>query len=149
MPRIRMCDADREKYGGDEWLVLEMADIFDEETGVVEQVEEKWGLSPAEFLHAVSRGTVKGIRALMWVARWKQGIRDDPRTFRPRTQEFSGVVYEYTDRERALSEAGEAGPPANRAERRAAQEAAPKAPRKSTAASRRSSTGTGSGSSAS
>jgi hypothetical protein len=149
MPRIRMCDADREKYGGDEWLELEAADILDEETGVIEQIEEAWGMSPAEFLHGVTRGTVKAVRALIWVARWKQGMRDNPRTFRPRTQEFSGVQVEYTARETARSEeirGSEADPPANRAERRAAR-----TPRKaaSTARSKRSSTGTGSGSSAS
>lgn len=147
MPRIRMCDADREKYGGDEWLELEAADILDEETGVIEQIEETFGMSPAEFLHGITRGTIKAVRALIWVARWKQGFRDDVRTFRPKTQEFSGVRIDPTTRElekERLSKESEAVPPANRAERRAAR-----TPRKaaSTAASKRSLTSTGSSSS--
>ncbi len=148
MPRIRMCDADREKYGGDEWVEIEMADILDEDTGVVEQIEEQWGMSPAEFIYAARRETVKGIRALIWAARWKQGLRDDPRTFRPKTQQFSGVRFETTAKEAKVAEEREGRPPANRAERRAAEKApARKAtPGKSTAASKRSSTGTGSGS---
>jgi hypothetical protein len=145
MPRISMCDADREKYGGDEWLVLEASELLDEETGLIEQIEEKWGMSPAEFLHASARGTVKGVRALIWVARWKQGLRDDPRTFRPKTQEWSGVRVELTAKELELEAANEAVPLPNRADRRSKATARTK----STAASRRSSTGTGSGSSAS
>lgn len=147
MPRISMCPADREKYGGDEWIELETADITDEETGVIEQIEEQWGMSPKEFLYASMRGTVKGVRALIWAARWKNGFRDDPRTFRPKTQEWSGVRVEPTAREEQLAREREGLPPANRVERRTAAKAPARKATKGTAASRRSSTGTGSGSS--
>lgn len=140
MPRISMRKEDREKYGGPEWYELETADILNEETGVLEQIEEEWGMSPKEFLYASMRGTVKGVRALIWAARWKQGFKDDTRTFRPRTQEFSGVRVEATARETKLAEEREVGPPAGRAAKSA---------RKSTAASKTSSTSTGSGSSGS
>jgi hypothetical protein len=116
MPRIRMCDADREKYGGDEWYELEMADLLDEETGLIEQIEEVWSLTPLEFLHGLTRDSVKAIRALIWVCRWKQGIRDDRRTFRPKTQEWSGFRLELTDKERARERERDAGPPADGAE---------------------------------
>lgn len=142
MPRISMCPADREKYGGPEWIELEASDITNEETGLIELIEEKWGLAPKEFLAGISRGTVKGIRALIWAARWKSGMRDEVRTFRPQTQEFSGVRVELTARElelnRSLNSEVAADPLPDGAE---------PAPRKSTARSRRSSTGTGSGSS--
>lgn len=134
MPRIRMCDEDREKWPGPEWVEVEMADLLDESTGLIEQLEETWRLTPGEFLNRLTRGSVKGIRALMWLGRWKAGCKDDPRTFAPRTQEFSGVLWEPTQAEqrRADERAGvaDAGPPANRAARRAAPKAAKKAAKK-------------------
>lgn len=143
MPRISMCKADREKYGGDEWLELEMSELLDEETGLLEQIEEKWGMSPFEFLAAVDRATVKGVRALIWAARWKTGLRDDPRTFRPSTQLFSGVRVEPTEKEKERAAEREGRPPALRAPARKSS------PRKTTAASKASSISTGSGSSGS
>jgi hypothetical protein len=144
MPRIRMCDADRERYGGPEWVEVAIADIVNEETGLVEAVEEAFGLSPAEFLSRIGRGSIKAYRAMIWLARRKAGCVDDPRRFRPLTQVWSGITYELLGGEQA-----EEVPLANRATRRAA--AAPKkatSPRKTgtTARSARSSTGTGSGS---
>jgi len=139
MPRISMAPADREKYGGEEWYELEMADLLDEETGVLEQVEEQWGMSPFEFLGAVSRGTVKGIRALIWAARWKQGLRDNAATFRPRTQDFSGVRIKPTEKEEARAKAREGDPPAERAEetpKPALRDARKSSPKKTTARSK-------------
>ena len=147
MPRIRMCDADREKYGGPEWVEVAIADIVNEETGLVEAVEEAFGLSPAEFLIRIGRGSIKAYRAMIWLARRKAGCVDDPRRFRPLTQVWSGITYELL-----AGEQGEGGeiPFANRATRRAAKVAPKKAtsPRRAgtTARSARSSTGTGSGS---
>ncbi len=142
MPRIRMADEDREKYGGPEWIEVEFADITDESTGLIEQLEEAWNLSPAEFLNKAARGMPKGIRALMWLGLWKAGHRVDPRTFRPRTQEFSGVLWEPTQAEqrRAAEVAGDVLPPAGRATRRAApkkaaKKAAKASPRRVTAPS--------------
>jgi len=142
MPRIRMSDADRERYGGPEWVEVAIADIVNEETGHIEAVEEAWGLSPAEFISRISRGSIKSLRAMIWLARRKAGCVDNPRTFRPLTQVWSGITYELLPGE----EFGDV-PLANRADRRAAPKKA--APRKSTARSARSSTSTGSGSSAS
>lgn len=149
MPRIRMCDADRERYGGPEWVEVAIADIINEETGLIEAVEEAWGLSPAEFISRISRGSIKSLRAMIWLARRKAGCNDNPRTFRPLTQVWSGITYELLP-----GEVFEDLPLANRADRRAVTKAAPKpakkAPaRKSTARSARSSTSTGSGSSGS
>jgi hypothetical protein len=143
MPRIRMADTDRERYGGPEWVEIPIADIVNEETGLIEAVEEAWGLSPAEFLSRVSRGSIKAMRAMIWLARRKAGCVDDPRTFRPLTQRWSGITYELLP-----GEEFEDVPLANRADRRAAAKAAPKTagPRKSTGRSARSSTSTGSGS---
>lgn len=138
MPRIRLCDADRERYGGPEWAEIAIADIVNEETGHIEAVEEAFGLSPAEFLGRISRGSIKAYRAMIWLARRKAGCVDDPRRFRPLTQVWSGVTYELLDGEKA-----EEVPLANRATRRATKTAAPKKAG-TRARSARSSTSTGS-----
>lgn len=149
MPRIRMADADRERYGGPEWAEVAIADIVNEETGLIEAVEDAWGLSPAEFISRIGRGSIKSMRAMIWLARRKAGCVDNPRTFRPLTQAWMGITYELLP-----GEEFEDVPLANRATRRAATKVAPKkaaspkkaGPRKSTARSGRSSTSTGSGS---
>jgi hypothetical protein len=143
MPRIRMCDADRERYGGPEWVEVAIADIVNEETGLVEAVEEAFGLSPAEFLSRIGRGSIKAYRAMIWLARRKAGCVDDPRRFRPLTQVWSGITYELLGGEQDAEV-----PFANRATRRATK-AAPKktaSPKKAGTRSARSSTVTGSGS---
>ncbi len=118
MPRIRMCDADLEKYGGPEWVEIETADLTSEAAGVIEQIEEVWGLSPYEFLNGWYRGTIKARRVGIWAARWKAGCKDNPDAFRPLTMPGSGVRYEPTTAEKKLAESaaaqeGEAGPPAD------------------------------------
>lgn len=144
MPRIRLCDSDREKYGGPEWVELKATELMDEDTGLIELIEEAWDLTPLEFLRGVSRNSTKALRAMIWVARRKAGCLDDVRTFKPKTQDWSGVTYEPLPAEQ---EAADADPPANRAERRAAKKAPGK--RKPTAGSKTSSTSTTSPSSGS
>jgi len=144
LPRIRLCDSDREKYGGPEWVELKATELMDEDTGLIELIEEAWDLTPLEFLRGVSRNSTKALRAMIWVARRNAGCLDDVRTFKPKTQDWSGVVYEALPAE---LKAADADPPANRAERRAAKKAPGK--RKPTAGSKTSSTSTTSPSSGS
>lgn len=131
-----MCDADRERYGGPEWVEINAAELMDEATGLIEQIEEAWDLTPPEFLRGISRGSTKALRAMIWVARRKAGCLDNAATFRPRTQDWSGISYEPLAAEQKVADAV---PPANRAERRA--KARGKKPR--TAGSKPSSTSTG------
>lgn len=141
MPRIRMCDSDRERYGGPEWAEIALTELLDEETGLIEQLELAWDMSPTEFLGGVIRETTKALRAMIWIARRKAGCRDPVATFKPKTQTWSGVVYEPLPAEQ---QAADADPPANRAERRASKKANG---RKNRAASKTSSTSTTSDSS--
>lgn len=119
MPRIRLCDSDREKYGGPEWVEINMADLLNEETGLIEQIEERWDLTPSEFLNGVGRGSIRCLRAMIWTARHKAGCRDDPRLFRPKTMPHSGITFEPLTEEKKAAAAVDADPPANRATRRA------------------------------
>ena len=102
MPRIRMCDSDREKYKGPEWVEVLIADVLDEETGLIEQIEEAYDLTWPEFYTKLRRGHTSATRALIWIARRRAGCRDDPRTFRPRVQPHSGLRIEMTQAEREL-----------------------------------------------
>jgi hypothetical protein len=138
LPRIRLCDSDREKYGGPEWVELKATELMDEDTGIIELIEEAWDLTPVEFLRGINRNSTRALRAMIWVARRKAGCLDDARTFRPKTQSWSGVTYEALPAEEKL--AADADPPANRADRRAARKAPGK--KKATAGSRTSSTST-------
>ena len=143
MPRIRMCDSDRERYGGPEWVEFAATELMDEETGLIEQIEEAWDLTPTEFLRGLARDSTKALRAMIWVARRKAGCNDPVSTFRPKVQGWSGVRYEaLPPEEKALADAD---PPANRAERRAAKAGK----NRTTGKSKTSSTSTTSSSSAS
>lgn len=137
MPRIRMCDSDRERYGGPDWVEISLAEIVDEEAGLIDQLERGWDMSLAEFMAGLSRQMTRPAQALIWLARRKAGCVDVPATFRPKVQETSGVVYEPMPAEAA---AADADPPGNRADRRAAKKAAG---RKTRAGSKTSSTSTG------
>jgi hypothetical protein len=143
VPRIRLADSDRAKYPGPEWVEVDLTDLYNEATGLVEQIETAWGLTPTEFLRDVRRNSIPALRALVWVARRKAGCVDDPRTFTPLVQAWSGITYEPTPAEQASVDAD---PPANRAQRRAAVK--PKrSGKRNAAASVTSSTPTGSDSS--
>lgn len=144
MPRIRLCDSDRERYGGPEWVELSMVDLMDEETGLIEQIEEAWDLTPVEFLRGVRRNSIRALRAMVWIARRKAGCLDPVNGFKPRVQGWSGITYEELPAE---AKAADADPPANRAERRAKDKAAGR--KSNTARSKTSSTSITSGSSAS
>lgn len=138
MPRVRLNDADRERLGTlcrthrgngcPEWVEVDLADILNEETGLLETIEETFGLMAEEYLSRAERGSLKAARATAWLARNKAGCRDDPRTFRPNVLPTSGVRYEPTEAERARTEEALAAdaspptqaPPANRAARRSA-----------------------------
>lgn len=142
MPRIRLCDSDRERYGGPEWVEINMAEILDEETGLLELLENHWDMSPVEYLRDTARMTQKALRAMVWLARRKAGCTDIPATFKPKVMDWSGITYEPLPAE---LKAADAAPPANRAERRAAKKKAAGA--KNLTGSETPSTGSGSGSS--
>lgn len=130
-----MADTDLKKYAAScrahagkcpEWVELSMAELLDEQTGLLEAIEEHWTYTPPEFLYAVMRDSIRALRALIWAARRKAGCVDDPATFKPTTQVYAGVQYEELPSEAKAREeaqaalAADADPPANRAGRRAA-----------------------------
>jgi hypothetical protein len=138
-----MCAAHRNQGGCPEWVEVDIAELFNEAAGLIEQVEDHFDLTPTELKMRANRGSIKALRAVMWIARQKAGCTDDPRTWRPLTQDgftqdtdgdpvLGGIVWERTETEQkrvdallAAQAAGDVDPPvpANRADRRAAAKA--------------------------
>ena len=114
-----MCDDDRERYGGPEWVEIAHVELLDEETGLLEQVEDVFDIPAGVFLRKLSGGSLRALRAVIWLARAKAGCQDDPRTFRPKVMDSSGITWEPLPGEDQAEVAGPV-PPANRAGRRAA-----------------------------
>jgi hypothetical protein len=138
-----MRDEDLQRYGAaclthrgaggcPEWVELDLAELMNEDAGLVELIEERWDLTPSELEGRLARGSLKALRAFIWVARRKAGCRDDIPSFRPHTQDNSGITWEQLPAEAArveeLPREADAGPPVevpvpNRAEKRAAKKA--------------------------
>lgn len=135
MPRIRLSDADRERYGGPEWVEIDMATLLDEETGLIEAIEESWDLTIGEFTRLLARESQRALRIMFWAARRRAGCTDDPRTWRPSVMPWTpGLEIVPTKAEDqaaaevlAAAAGGDAGPPdeapINRAGRRAGRRA--------------------------
>jgi hypothetical protein len=109
-----MSPEDQERYGGPEWIEFDYAQVADEELSVLEEFETVTGLTITEFGAEVGRGSVKGIRAMLWLARRMAGCVDEWASFQPKILKV----------ETESDEADDADPPdataGNRAARRAA-----------------------------
>jgi hypothetical protein len=77
--RIRLCDEDRQVYGGPEWLVYDQA-IYDDMThSQLNQLESAMGFSMT-WLRTIGirTGSSEGIKARAWLARQAAGNLADP-----------------------------------------------------------------------
>lgn len=113
MLRFRLCEADRERYGGPEWLDFDLGRAVDLETGLLESVEDATGYTILRTLpEALDRGELKAIRAALWLARHIAGIHEPP---------FSMFTPNLLRAESEMVPAADADPPVstNRAARRA------------------------------
>lgn len=116
-----MCDADRARFGGPEWLELSLRDLLDEETGLIEQIEVQWDITPDELERGMRRGSLFAARAMVWAALRKAGVDVPAYGFRPKVLGEDGATFEALPSER-----GDADPPVeaaaeNRGARRAAK----------------------------
>lgn len=108
--RFRLCDEDREKYGGPEWVEFDMSRAVELAVELLEQIEEATGYTLLVTLpYALDRGALKAVRAALWLARHIAGVHE------PAFDEFRPNLLKATTEP---VPADDAGPPANRAERR-------------------------------
>lgn len=108
--RLRMCAADRKRYGGPEWVDYQYDAILDLPFDEVVTLEETIGFSMAR-LNGVERPlyTARGLRATLWIARRLAGESDDWEKFKPNIQRIDALpVHE--------DKAGDAGDPPDQAD---------------------------------
>lgn len=76
---LSMCDADREKYGGPEWVSLDVDRLYDTPASYIERWERETGGYAIERALAEGGGfaPAKAVRVLMWLARKQSGANAD------------------------------------------------------------------------
>jgi hypothetical protein len=86
--KFRLCDEDRAQYGGEEWYTLD-PDKLDHGRGrELERIEKEIGQPIRVVTNALNGdGTALGMRALIWLSRYQNGLREpfadfDIHTFR-------------------------------------------------------------------
>lgn len=118
MGRIRLSEADREKYPGgdaDGWMDFDVEQLTRQDAGWLEEFEETVDLSVHEFLQGLEKGRTRCVRALVWAARKLNGCDDKWADFRPQI-----LLIEQED---VFGDDADPPEPGNRAERRAAAKA--------------------------
>lgn len=68
--RIRLCDEDRQVYGGPEWVVYDQAVYDDMPASQLKKLEDAMGFSMAWLRQrGIPTGSAEGIQARAWLAR--------------------------------------------------------------------------------
>ncbi len=120
--KFRLCPADREAYGGPEWVVFDPDALVDLPGSELEQMETATGFRIAWFWLPSLRISARGQRAALWVARRQAGLGDDWNDCDPKILAADAVII--TDSAEA-GEGGDADPPV--LDRPAASDAGPPA----------------------
>lgn len=73
--RLRLCDADREKFGGPEWVTFDGDELDDQPNSVLLDFENELNTT-IEFLYRVDRPaqTARWMAARVWLARKMAGV---------------------------------------------------------------------------
>lgn len=82
--RLRMCPADRDAYGGPEWVVFDPDALAELPGSKLEEIETTTGFRIAWFWIPSLRISARGQRAALWVARKMAGLVDEWDQFDPR-----------------------------------------------------------------
>jgi hypothetical protein len=119
MFRFRLSEDDREKYGGPEWVEFDIARAVELPVEVLEEMEEATGYTfLVELPRALERGSLKAVRAALWLARRIAGLHEP--AFAQFTPQMLRADVEWVDPADADPPA-----PANRAARRARPSSSP------------------------
>lgn len=74
---IKLCDEDRAKYGGDEWLVVDVAEYTSLPDDELIAIEEGMQMSFFRLRRIEApEGTMRGTKALAWLARQRAGLTE-------------------------------------------------------------------------
>lgn len=70
----RMCDADRELFGGPEWLKFDVAALYDAPAAVLEAYERELGFSLFRLLTELESFSARSTRGALWIALKDAGV---------------------------------------------------------------------------
>lgn len=80
---FRMCQEDRDRFGGPEWVTFDMDALADLRAAELEEIEETTGFRLVWFYVVDRRVSIRGQRAALWIARRQAGLVDDWDKFDP------------------------------------------------------------------
>jgi hypothetical protein len=109
---LRMCDGDRDEYGGPEWVVYDHAQVEQMRANERIEVEDTMGMSIPQLVDALAADWpgARAAKALLWLARRLVGLVDRWDSFDPHVDQLSGQL---TVRQVLVAaEGGDADPPA-------------------------------------
>lgn len=90
--QLRMCDADRERYGGPEWVTYADDQVIDLTFDELVAIEDAIGMSMVQLRGVEARlYTARGCRAILWIARKLAGQDDDFAEFKPNVQRLDMI----------------------------------------------------------
>lgn len=72
---FRLCDEDRERWGGPEWVTFDENDLDDCDSVILSEYEASMGVQfAALYLYDVPRNTIRWQAAQVWLARRLAGV---------------------------------------------------------------------------
>lgn len=74
---IKLCDEDREKYGGPEWMTFDLAEYTSMDGDKLIALEAGMGMSFFRLRRIEApEGTMRGTKAMVWLARQRAGLTE-------------------------------------------------------------------------
>lgn len=75
--RYKLCDEDRAEFGGEEWYTLDVDKLANARGKELARLEVELGMPLAVPMSIVTMtgSSIEGIRAVVWLARYQNGIR--------------------------------------------------------------------------
>lgn len=109
--RVRMSDADRDEYGGPEWVEYDHAIVEDMRASERIEIETTIGMSIPSWIDALAADiyAAQPAKALLWLARRQAGLVDDWAKFDPHVARRHLTIREH----RVPLDGGDADPPAS------------------------------------
>lgn len=107
--RLRMSDADRDEYGGPEWVEYDHAQVEDMRASERIAVESTIGMSIPRLIDALAedRPGAHAVKGLLWLARRQAGLVDDWDMFDPHVAPRHLTIRQHV----VPVEGGDAAPP--------------------------------------
>lgn len=87
-----MCDADRERYGGPEWVSFDVDALQDMPASALHEIEAAMDMTIAEILVLRDRRSARSLRAQVFIARRLAGVDEKWDDFDPAVLRLRAVT---------------------------------------------------------